>query len=63
MQKQTHTPERKSTQKTSSQKNKKRFLTLLHSDWDAEYNPVPMVKTPRSWNKDYPDVERLLSFH
>lgn len=63
MHKQNSTTHRKSMLARSFQPSKDRFLTLLHSDWDAEYNPVPVVKTSKGWNKDYPDVERLFSFH
>jgi len=52
-----------SSRNSSFQSKKRRLLTLLHSEWDAQYNPIPVLKAPRGWNKDYPDVERLFSFH
>ena len=40
---------------------KRRLLTLLYSEWDAQYNPAPLVTVRQGWNNDYPDLERL--FH
>lgn len=45
----------------SSRNKKRRLLTLLNSEWDAQYNPVPLVTVRQGWNNDYPDLERL--FH
>lgn len=45
----------------SFQNNKRRMATVLHQEWDTQYNPVPVVKAAQGWNKDYPDLERL--FH
>lgn len=63
MQDQHTTTKSKSSRSSSSQGNKRRQITLLNSEWDAQYNPIPVLKAPRGWNKDYPDVERLFTFH
>lgn len=63
MQNQKSTPARKLSRNSSSLEIKRRPLPMLHREWDAQFNQEPVVKAPQGWNKDYPDVERLFSFH
>ncbi|MDL2216361.1 hypothetical protein LJB81_01345 [Desulfovibrio sp. OttesenSCG-928-M14] len=63
MQNQNSTTVRKLSRNSSSQETNRRPLPILNREWDAQFNQAPVVKAPQGWNKDYPDVERHLSFH